>query len=145
MASIIMYIVNLCMTHSHELASVVKSELLHKGARMLIQEGRSAVFTIPRQQSKQAQGCWQRWTNVLGRKVSGCMKCWWRKLIVVDYWAHGCCIVGLFCIEVMHVRIWMFGYHSIELTAKITVNWLKLRIKILHHTDCSTKFCIAFK
>ena len=57
MASIIMYIVNLCMTHSHELASVVKSELLHQGARMLIQEGRSAVFTIPRQQLKQAQGC----------------------------------------------------------------------------------------
>ena len=76
---------------------------------------------------------------------TGCMNCWWRKLIVVDYWAHGCCIVGLFCIEVMHVRIWMFGYHSIELTAKITVNWLKLRIKILHHIDCSTKFCIAFK
>ena len=139
------YMVSVCMTISKAWACVMESERLHQGSESA-ESGRSnAVFTIPRQQSKQAQGCWQRWTNVLGRKVSGCMKCWWRKLIVDDYWAHGCCIVGLVCIEVMHVRIWMFGYPFIELTAKITVNWLKLRIKILHHIDCSTKFCIAFK
>ena len=144
MASIIMYIVIVCITHFIGMALCCEIWALTSGKRAaLIQEGRSAVFKFPRQQSKHAeladilvQGLnWLYRVHELLMKKVDC--CW----LLSD----GCCIVGLFCIEVMHVRIWMFGYHSIELTAKITVNWLKLRIKILHHTDCSTKFCIAFK
>ena len=55
MASIIMYIVSLCMTHSHELASVVKSEWLHQGSENADAGRSSAVFTIPRQQSKHVE------------------------------------------------------------------------------------------
>ena len=43
------------------------------------------------------------------------------------------------------IRIWMGGYYFIELTSNITGNWLEFRIKLLHHIDCSSKFCFTFK
>ena len=99
-------------------------------------------------------------TSLLQEMLKEVDEGWWRTLMkeVDDCWlwiAWGCaweyvCMLAENTVvkgygSYWSIRIWMGGYYFIELTSNITGNWLKFRIKLLHRTDCSSKFCLAFK